>query len=939
MADRSEIFRLIGKLEALVRDFEKDADERKSQKTLDELDNLVGRFSQLDGVITKSDDDITKKIHSTAVALWNISVAKKSSQDFSCPLNAKVRSLACKLTFLASPAASDEQILRRQIMMSLKTARAFLDSNNSSMAENSLALAQQCLEKVQEQVIAAANEGKLQDVGKHKLVLEKDFFKLYCYKAECYVSEDASNHGEAFQLIQKAKELLQRLPKETAFLCMLCYNFGVDSFHWKNYEESVAWLRESFELGKGNDSIGPQNQAKCLRLLANVYLDWNGDQHWQKALNAIGLANSEHSHPAGLFLKVKIFLIGGIDGDRLESAVHDLLHHPDLTVDMALNMLRLTVSSKKYDLTMDGLTQLLDWFENSPEVGKIRLFQLDLLLQKEDDEKAKNIVSCVHEHGQRMDKNVMKRFQSALWEQATKKYELGKFSEALEWFDHSASLFSADDEDNRKALAKLHRNRAACFVGLNNLAEATGAANDAAKYENNNPHTLYLIFKIALLKNDNKIAVDALQKLCMLGKPTSSQNEDIKAGDYTDNYSIHGFISLAAQLAFEKSNREVAVEALQGLVEYSVNDTQILTALRCLIRLKLTRMDTQDDPRNEKSSVLGDIKTAYLKLHSVKEEGLMNGDNIQQESMWFMKIAWNIGLQSVDSSYNMHEFFHYCCKFANLFPVDTENLVKQKTCRLMAAASCLQMAKDVDSAEEKDRSFHLALSHIEECRQICSQLQEQGNISDSNTANQQDTTLILLILYEFEAYARLGRTDKLTTLLDKALSLPFAEPKTFETLAGLAMEPSLKHKSVCTRALKVAIKKLMQMKSPDYNKLSKTFHSLIQLSFEGSGSNTEETWLYYGDVLDIIQNKAKEQYPEMEILWLMTKAWNCGIHQYGSCQYTDAEKWCSLAINLLKHLTTLKSNYETQMSVVYSEILDKLHERCGPQTAVGQNNL
>ena len=33
-------------------------------------------------------------------------------------------------------------------------------------------------------------------------------------------------------------------------------------------------------------------QARSLRLLANVYIEWNGRLHWQKAVNALCLAHN-----------------------------------------------------------------------------------------------------------------------------------------------------------------------------------------------------------------------------------------------------------------------------------------------------------------------------------------------------------------------------------------------------------------------------------------------------------------------------------------------------------------------------------------------------------------------------------------------------------------------------------------------------------------------
>ena len=111
-------------------------------------------------------------------------------------------------------------------------------------------------------------------------------------------------------------------------------------------------------------------------------------------------------------------------------------------------------------------------------------------------------------------------------------------------------------------------------------------------------------------------------------------------------------------------------------------------------------------------------------------------------------------------------------------------------------------------------------------------------------------------------------------------------------------------------------------------------------------------------------------YPEMEVLWLLTKSWNCGIHQYRwfnmphyifpspstlsagealspSCcfypilkvssfnlpclslslffptpsrsvqHYKEAEQWCGMGMRFLKFLTQLKSSYEEQVSRIF----------------------
>jgi hypothetical protein len=107
---------------------------------------------------------------------------------------------------------------------------------------------------------------------------------------------------------------------QSGYLAMLCYNLGLDLYQKTSYQRSVTLLKESYEIGRGCPTVGAVKQARTLRLMANAYLEWDSQTYWQKALNAIGLANSEHNHPAGLLLKTNVLLQHDGDGQsgRLE---------------------------------------------------------------------------------------------------------------------------------------------------------------------------------------------------------------------------------------------------------------------------------------------------------------------------------------------------------------------------------------------------------------------------------------------------------------------------------------------------------------------------------------------------------------------------------------------------------------------------------------------
>lgn len=184
-----------------------------------------------------------------------------------------------------------------------------------------------------------------------------------------------------------------------------------------------------------------------------------------------------------------------------------------------------------------------------------------------------------------------------------------------------------------------------------------------------------------------------------------------------------------------------------------------------------------------------------------------------------------------------------------------------------------------------------------------------------------------MTLYEFEAKAQLGDSD-LSLCLDTAAALPHADASTFETLAALAVEPPACYREISMKALRVGIKKHLAMDVVDFTKLSKAFHSLVHHALSsGSSSDAEskeEALAVYQDICEIIENQAKGCYPEIQILWLMTKAWNCGINLFSSNRHEAGEKWCALAMRLLHHLSTFKCNYQHKMTKVYGDILDRM---------------
>ncbi|KAK3098145.1 hypothetical protein FSP39_016603 [Pinctada imbricata] len=702
---------------------------------------------------------------------------------------------------------------------------------------------------LQKRVIDDINSnGKTDSLQQKKTEVDADIFKLLCYKSEVALVQ--SRYQEALDMVLLAKEMLPNFPKEGTFLSMLAYNFGVDLYQKRMFEESVIWLRESYELGKEQTSIGPKNQARTLRLLASAYLEWNTEDTAQKALHAVSLANAEYSHPAGLFLKLRILLETEASEEPVKKIVEDILRQPELSVDIGLNAVHLLVEYRRHQAGTDLIDDLVKRYENTPDLGKLLITKFEVLHDGPEQSKVKEFVeTCITDHntGRPLEPSVKKRFHIIFWEEAAKAFEKKCYEESLEWYNYSLSLFSRS-ESGDKNLAKLHRNRASCYLSLNIIDKATEAIQEAEKFDRTSVHTQYMIFKLALSNSNVEKAKDALQKMCECA--TDVDENPV-------NSDAHGLICLAAQLALENKYQDTAALALESLSNCSSDHLQVLTALRCLIRIKLDVIDQQQNLSIEKSGILHNLQTAYNKLLQLFEERKELSQQLFKESTWFMKIAWNIALKCEDQPEGMKNFFSLCGQFTELSPKDQGSLSRQKTCMMMAAAACLQCARTAtDSGKKK---FKLKLKYF-------------PVISEPKG---KDNTEILLLMYEFEAKVKL-RDPEIEHLLEKALKMPNPDPKAFETMAELALSGAV-----------------------------------------GAGSK-EEAWNYYNEVLDVIDKRAQGQYPEIEILWLMTRAVEF------SGRYQDAEKWCSTSMKLLKHLGSMKGNYEEHVSNIYIHTLMSL---------------
>ncbi|XP_072483355.1 testis-expressed protein 11 [Notamacropus eugenii] len=853
-----------------------------------------------------------------AVNLWNWAVSRRVGLLITAEQKVKLCHVACKLVFTFDGKSPVKESIQRQILMTMKTGKGWVDVGKATLADGFLDTAQKHLEKLCAELLED-NHGNF-DEDVRKVNVNKDLFKVLSYQAESAVAQ--GDFQRAVTCIQRCRDMLMELPRVPEYLSMLCYNFGVETYYKKKFEECSHWLGQSYEIRKLDKSTSAKQemQAKVLRLLTHTYLDWDQEQYQKKALESVNLANEECVHPAGLYLKTQVLLRLKASDEELHEAAMKLLDFK-MPLDFVLNTAKLLLEYGRDSVGFDFLKTVCNQFESSADVGKAFLLHIELLLQRKEDQLAKEKVEDIltaHHAGKELPSQILSRLHSILWKQAAQNFEAQNYSEALHWYNYSLSFYSSEQMDPN--LAKLQRNRASCYIYLKQLDKANEAVKEAERYDTANIFTQFIMFKIAVSRGNTDealVALDALEKF--MANRAVQEKEMIKEENSTP------FLTLAAQFALESGQQEVAKRALEYLTQHSQDSRQVLAAFKCLISVAVpqisqrTKSDENSYRKEEMDRLWSWLKTAHQRFAELVAKEKLTLDVQTNEAHWFRKIAWNLAMQCENCPRTIRDFFLLSYKFSQFCPSEKAVLISQKMCLLMAAAANLELGRSISEASQQTELLTHALEYVQGYKEIWSALKLAGVDSKDPTEN-------LLLLYEIEARAKLNDAG-LTSLLESVWELPQLETKILETIASITMEYPAHYPDISRKALKKALSLYLQGEPIDAGKFSKCLHSFLNLSLPDRPLVTDtcplqENWQLFEDALRVIS--CSEAYPQVEILWLMTKAWNTGIYQYNEGMYVTAEKWCGLGIRFLGHLGSLKKCYEVQMTDMYGEVLAKV---------------
>ncbi|GES77158.1 testis-expressed sequence 11 protein-like [Rhizophagus clarus] len=834
-------------------------DTKFTQDSLKEILRSVEQFTNLQKVAQNF--ELSDEIDELGVGLWNSSIALKTISD-SSGTDDLIALPTVKLLALAS-----------------KVGKAWLDCGRSDQADDVLRSANEILfiTQIEDSVLSLQNVTAKEQYSKSAALLV-----YYAYRAEA--AWKLANVHVANLMFQHAtdKNYLEYVTaKEVDILCQVCFTVGNQASREGKMSDAIKWLRKCHELLTDGTSVPSPERTNLLtntlNILANCYLKniVYDESNLDLAENAVNLCLEENPGNAlSTLLKLKIMKQKDFTPIQIEGVYIPFIRNSQVTKENLKILLNIThfISEINVMTALRGIDILIEEkladMRNVSYVEKAIISKFHMLENGDSiDLEVNDIISSVEvtlgfeqRHGIVIGHRTRVACQLILWQNGDRNYSNQDYERAKKWYLIAYKWLASNQTNNRNA-AILQRKIALCYLEDDALADAIEAVHKAQLHEDNSSANFYILYHIAMEKRQNDQAIQYLSDMC-------------NGNGFSGN-----MLAMAAHEAYKKGNKEVLIETLQEILKKHKNgeniaNINILVLIRCLIRMTHNSLSSDMEKNSLKecicnyfeiASTLNDTMVEDIN-NKINETGICQPKKVPLNDFeWFFKTAWNIALGFCHQSDNGNDLY---------------------------AVRLIEISHKKEILEQ-------VLDKIEQYKKIkVLGKRKFDNIeNDGQSTSQKD--LMLILLFEYEAKAKLGLWDKLQVVINATEAFDFEIPsKIFERM--------------------ILLNSIMKHKQADIEQFSRWFRMLIITAML---KNKQSAAQYYVQALDILnQECTKGKYPPDEIQWLMVNAWNCGIDYYSANDFVQAKKWCETAISFCRYINN-GMLYEEEMRKSYNEIM------------------
>ncbi|XP_076362559.1 testis-expressed protein 11-like isoform X2 [Tachypleus tridentatus] len=598
--------------------------------------------------------------------------------------------------------------LKSILNYSLKTISVILSSETIIIEQlkQLLQISNNCMNDLQ--AVLNYSDSAVKEKDSLSKFVEQRSLLLSIYNTEVnfYWKTNSVVHDKAYALFQQVKNKMSNFPVQQRYLTLLCYNIGLKNFNQKEYEEAIFWLKESFELGKSENSVGKDQQSNTLKLMVEAYLLWDTKQYWQKALHTLELAHTELADPEIEFKRLQI-IVHSNNEYVVSEALHAVQKLPHLETKKTVELSHFLLNHGYLGLAVNILEHQFGRAEEVNDKAELLVLLTKFYFFQRDTEKAAlcgtQFLKLVE--SKKIQLNFIQDFFCVMTENASKRFKKCDYIGAIKWHEFVLKVYDELEDVNKtqavmQALLKVLQSFAFCCIELKETKKAKSLLSEAKNIDPANLVNVYLHLKLAILEEDDKAVQEAL---------ASFEKKD-NAGGSKEKDNVFSVLCHVCRLARNIGKSTFAIEVFKNILACSTITPSNASLHFCVMKcLTCFYLEEYENGSHFYKDILSCVNKAGLFLAIQKDQN--NSVDIQEESCWYMKVCWNLALQSDVPSDVMFDFFTQCCHFLSICNTDNNaaSQIRYKTSLLMAAASGINAANQENNSKIRKTIIRLLI--------------------------------------------------------------------------------------------------------------------------------------------------------------------------------------------------------------------------------------
>lgn len=428
-------------------------------------------------------------------------------------------------------------------------------------------------------------------------------------------------------------------------------------------------------------------------------------------------------------------------------------------------------------------------------------------------------------------------------------------------------------------------------LGRNELDTTRAAFLQLPLPAQNEGMTRYLAYKLALKSADSHLAGECLAAL-------------IKAGDKDQRY-LYACVLEAQQ----SGQRVMAVAAFQALVAQPSKGTHLPALLRCTARMLMGELESLSRTAEDVTAEV--VRVFEVAAGNTRAFRQSTEEQWRAEIQWWSKNAFNLALQLCTEMHPEHlvRLLRACAKFLECYPDDgglmhqDDLLHRKQICHFLCASAFMVLGR---SATDRSEQLQNYLEAQKEAKAFLTTWQQPHH--SSTDADLHSARAFELLRFNVESVFKLQQWDQLDAAL--AACLDFRSTARWETLADLVMiiydqTSNLAIDSSATAKIPELLQKIINetwTNEKDILKLARWLRFTFSVGLnDANGTISIKLVEQAASLARRGTEMRNDPYPEDELQWLATTAFNKAVDLLAAEERQAAEQWMEAALDLARY--------------------------------------